>query len=172
MLEYSIRAASDLLHQSNKRRGVFKVNDRPVLDRIDITDPKDWFGFPIHVGTKLIYVVVNKEYLALASGLGNLFELASFDIIKNKKPDGIYILGIDNQFFEEPNDFNGVIYKENDGTYVGLVGDDPSIDYFGYMKKMILTIHNLLVIDEGRLPIHGALAHIKLRNGKKANVML
>jgi len=158
--------------KSNKRRGVFKVNDRPVLDRIDITDPKDWFGFPIHVGTKLIYVVVNKEYLALASGLGNLFELASFDIIKNKKPDGIYILGIDNQFFEEPDDFNGVIYKENDGTYVGLVGDDPSIDYFGYMKKMILTIHNLLVIDEGRLPIHGALAHIKLRNGKKANVML
>lgn len=64
-------------------------------------------------------------------------------------------------------DFNGVIYREDDGTYVGVVGDDPTIDYFGYMKKMILTIHNLLVIDEGRLPIHGALAHIKLRNGKR-----
>ncbi|WP_240739193.1 hypothetical protein [Marinitoga lauensis] len=40
------------------------------------------------------------------------------------------------------------------------------------MKKMILTIHNLKVIDEGNLPIHGALAEIVLKNGKRANVML
>lgn len=158
--------------RSNKRHGLFEVRDKPILSRLNIPSSNDWFLFPIHVGSKLIDVVVNKEYLSLAAGLGNLFELASFDIVKNKKPDGIYILGIDNSFFEKKEDFNGVIYREDDGTYIGIVGDDPSIDYFGYMKKMILTIHNLLVIDEGRLPVHGALAHIKLRNGKKANVML
>lgn len=75
-------------------------------------------------------------------------------------------------FFENEEDFNGIIYRENDGTYVAMVGDHPSIDYFGYMKKMVLTIHNLLVIDEGRLPIHGALAEVSLRNGKKANIMI
>ncbi len=158
--------------RSNKRRGFFKVYDEPILERLNISSPKDWFVFPVHVGSKLIFVIVNKEYLALASGLGNLFEIASFDVVRNKKPDGIYILGVKNSTFINPEDLNGVIYRESDGTYVGLVGDDPSIDYFGYLKKMILTIHNLLVIDEGRLPIHGALAHIKLRNGKKANVML
>jgi energy-coupling factor transporter ATP-binding protein EcfA2 len=158
--------------RSNKRRGLFKVYDKPVLRRLDISSGKDWFLFPIHVGSKLVFVVVNKEYLALAAGLGNLFELASFDIVKHKKPDGIYVLGVDNAFFEDKEDYNGVIYREDDGTYIGIVGDDPAIDYFGYMKKMILTIHNLLVIDEGRLPVHGALANIKLRNGEKANVML
>ncbi len=40
------------------------------------------------------------------------------------------------------------------------------------MKKMILTIHNLLVIDEGRLPIHGALAEVKLRDKTSYNIML
>ncbi|ACL69047.1 ATPase [Halothermothrix orenii] len=158
--------------RSNKRRGLFKVLDKPILEKIDIEDKENWLVFPIRVCLKTIYVVVNKEYFALAAGLGNLFEPASFEILENRKPDGIYILGIDKKYFENEEDYNGVVYKEDDGTYVGMVGDDPSIDYFGYMKKMILTIHNLLVIDEGRLPIHGALARIKLKNGKKANVML
>lgn len=158
--------------RSNKRRGIFKVVDRPILDKITIDDPQNWFLFPILAGAKLIFVIVNKEYLALASGLVNLFELASFGKIKYKKPDGLYILGLPMELFENEDDFNGIIYRENDGTYVGLVGDHPSIDYFGYMKKMVLTIHNLLVIDEGRLPIHGALAEVSLRSGKKANIML
>lgn len=158
--------------QSNKRRGIFKVVDKPILDKINIDNPDDWIVFPIHVNDKLIFVVVYKEYFALATGLANLFEFANFEILEEVKPDGIYILGIDKSFFENEEDYNGIIYKENDGTYVGLVGNDPSIDYFGYMKKMILTIHNLIVIDEDRLPIHGALAEIKLRDGKSYNVMI
>jgi len=157
--------------RSNKRRGLFKVVDKPILHKIDIDVPRNWLLFPIFVGKKLIFVVTNKEYLAHAAGLGNLFEIANFDDIRNRKPDGIFIFGMDDEFFKNPGDINGVIYKEDD-MYIGLVGDHPSIDYFGYMKKMILTIHNLLAIDEGRLPIHGALAHIRLTNGKSANVML
>ncbi len=158
--------------RSNKRRGIFKLIDKPVLDRINLEKPDDWLVFPIRVCLKTIYVVVNKEYLALAAGLGNIFEPASFEILENKKPDAIYILGLDRKFFEKPAHYNGVIYHEEDGMYVGLVGDDPSIDYFGYLKKMILTLHNLQIIDEGRLPIHGALAEIKLKSGERKNVML
>lgn len=158
--------------RSNKRRGLFKVKDKPILEDIKVENPEDWLMFPIHVDSKLIYVLVYKEYLSLAAGLGNLFELASFNIVENTKPDGIYFFGVPNDNFESEEDYNGVIYKEKDGTYVGMVGDDPSIDYFGYMKKMILTIHNLIVIDESRLPIHGALAQIKLMDGRSANVMI
>jgi len=157
---------------SNKRRGIFKVVDRPILNKINIDNPKDWLVFPIYVNSKLIFVLVYKEYFALATGLANLFEFADFESLEYKKPDGIYIFGMNKNFFEDEDDYNGIIYKEDDGTYVGLVGDDPSIDYFGYMKKMILTIHNLIVIDENRLPIHGALAEIKLRDGKSFKVMI
>ncbi|MBP7236588.1 MAG: ATPase [Petrotogaceae bacterium] len=158
--------------RSNTRKGLFKVYDQPVLDSIGLENIEDWFVFPIHVASKFFLVVVNKEYLCHAAGLGNLFELASFNTIENQKPDAIYIYGMGKDFFKEKDDVNGVIYREKDGMYVGIVGDDPSVDYFGYMKKMILTLHNLIVIDEGRLPVHGAFAEIKLRDGKKANIML
>lgn len=158
--------------RSNKRRGIFKVKDEPILKKIKVENPEDWLMFPIHVGPKLIFVLVYKEYLSLAAGLVNLYEIASFNIIENTKPDGIYFFGLSKDNFESEEDYNGIIYKEKDGTYVGMVGDDPSIDYFGYMKKVILTIHNLIVIDESRLPIHGALAQIKLMDGRAANIMI
>ena len=40
------------------------------------------------------------------------------------------------------------------------------------MKKTVLTLHNLIYIDEGKLPIHGALAEVKLNNGKVKTIML
>ena len=158
--------------RSNKRRGIFKVVNRPILSKIKIKNKEDWFLFPVMVGSKMIFVVVYKDYLSLGAGLANLFEFVDLAVVKSKKPDGVYFLGIEKSFFDEDDDYNGIVYRENDGTYVGLVGDDPSVDYFGYMKKMILTIHNLLIIDENRLPIHGSLARIRLKNGKEANVML
>ncbi|KAF2955515.1 ATPase [Marinitoga sp. 38H-ov] len=158
--------------KSNKRKGIFKVIDSPILDKIELENPEDWFAFPIHVGKNYLLVYVYKEYLAMAAGLTNLFELTGFGVVQKKKPDGIYFFGLEDKFFEKPEYKNGVIYKENDGTYVSLLGRADELDYFGYMKKMILTNHNLKVIDEGNLPIHGALAEIVLRNGKRANVML
>ncbi len=166
--------------RSNTRSGTFRVIDKPILDKIKLKNPEEWFVFPILVCTQNIQVAVHKNYLAQAAGLGNLFELASFDYIKNSKIDGIYFMGMEKEWFKENpsgiqgyNDINGVIYKEeNNGPYVGIVGEDASTDYFGYLKKMILTIHNLNVIDQGRLPVHGAMAEIKLLNGKKANVLM
>ncbi len=158
--------------RSNKRRGIFKVVNKPILKKVKIKNENDWFLFPVMVGPKMIFVIVHKEYLALGAGLANLFEFVDLTVVKTRKPDGVYFLGIDKSFFEEEDDYNGIVYREEDGTYVGLVGNDPSVDYFGYMKKMILTIHNLLIIDENRLPIHGSLARIRLKNGKESNVML
>jgi hypothetical protein len=37
---------------------------------------------------------------------------------------------------------------------------------------MILTLHNAVMIKRGRLPVHGAMVHIRLRNGGKANVVI
>ncbi len=46
------------------------------------------------------------------------------------------------------------------------------IDYFGYMKKMLLTLHNTRMIKEGYLPIHGAGVLLKLKNGKEKMLVL
>ena len=37
---------------------------------------------------------------------------------------------------------------------------------------MILTLHNLIMIKRGNLPIHGAMVNIQMKNGKEANVVI
>ena len=55
---------------------------------------------------------------------------------------------------------------------VGYVSHSEEIDYFGYMKKMTLTLHNLVMIKRGYLPIHGAMVNVELKNGKSANIVI
>ena len=37
---------------------------------------------------------------------------------------------------------------------------------------MLLTLHNLIMIKRGYLPIHGAMVNIEMKNGKQANVVI
>ena len=61
--------------------------------------------------------------------------------------------------------------EEND-IYVGIAPHNDSIDYFGYMKKMMLTLYNVSMIKEGNLPIHGACVHITMKDGRTKNVVI
>lgn len=154
--------------KSNKRKGVFPVEKKKVLDKIKLSK-NEWFKIPIFVGKLLFFVFVHKEYLAHGAGLANLFELASPRDIKSRKPDGIVIFGIAPDDIPDYNEKwkDSVIFEE-DGLYVGLVPAIDENDYFGYMKKITLTIHNLIMIDNGKLPIHGSMAKITLKSGKSA----
>ncbi len=44
--------------------------------------------------------------------------------------------------------------------------------YFGYLKKMTLTLHNILMMKRGRMPFHGAMAVIHLKDRRSANVLV
>ena len=55
--------------------------------------------------------------------------------------------------------------------WVGKVSESPEIDYFGYTKKMILTLHNLAMIQKGWLPIHGAMVNMYLKDGTKKGLL-
>lgn len=150
--------------KSNKRTGVFPVIKSRFLEKVEIGN--GWYAMPIKVGNLLIYVYFNYKYLAHAAGLTNLFEIA--DLTEARKPDGIVIFGFPTE--QIGNEYkDGVIYE--DEIYVGVIPDLDENDYFGYAKKMILTVHNLIMIDRGKLPIHGSMATVKLKNGKKANFM-
>lgn len=151
--------------KSNKRTGVFPIVKSKFIDDVELGN-SGWYAMPIHVGKLMIYVYFNYKYLAHAAGVANLFEIA--DLNDLQKPDGIVILGLPaDQIGKEYKD--GVVYE--DEIYTGVVPDLDENDYFGYAKKMILTVHNLIMIDRGKLPIHGSLASITLKNGRCANAM-
>ncbi|MFN3691734.1 MAG: hypothetical protein ACK4R7_02470 [Fervidobacterium sp.] len=159
--------------KSNKRKGVLPVVEKEVINQIRLPNKeKDWFLVPILVGELLMLIYVQKEFLSHAAGLGNLFQFADILDIKGKSASGILIFGLEKEYIPDYNEKwkNGVIFKDND-LYIGIIPNFDENDYFGYMKKTTLTIHNLIRIDQGRLPVHGSMAKIVLKNGKSAVAM-
>ncbi|MEO1816860.1 MAG: hypothetical protein ABGU93_14870 [Acetobacterium sp.] len=155
--------------QSSKRDGIFPVKDKRILQKFYL-DCDEWFAIPMKVGRLLSIVYVQKEYLALGAGLFNLFEMATPEEFTKHKPDAVVFFGLDEALFEEDEKL-GFVAKEDD-VYYGLLPDTPQIDYFGYMKKMMLTLHNIIQIEKKAMPVHGAFAKIRVGGRKSANIML
>ena len=118
------------------------------------------------VGSALAYIYFHRDYMAHGITIGNLFEFVPLKKCKGVKPDLLYIFGGN---YEGESEF---FYDAEDGIYVGLAPHDSSIDYFGYMKKMLLTLYNTKMIDEGNLPIHGACVKITMKDGRKKNIVI
>lgn len=154
----------------NKRKGQFvKVTENPLKPEM-VSNNGEWVCFPAKVGDLLIFIYFHIDYLSLAVSMVNLFEVATKDEIKDKRPDGLVAFGVDAQ---ELGEEQTVYYQDREtGLTIGAVGHSDDVDYFGYFKKMALTLHNTIMIDRGYMPIHGAMAHIQLRSGQNFNVVL
>ena len=154
--------------KKNTRDGIFREQTlNPVAGMILNED--DWFLFPAKVGDLLAFVYFHKDFMCHGLGLANLFELAKQDEYVGKKPDMIYIFG-----YPDGHDEKRTFYykdKKND-ILVGYANYCDEIDYFGYMKKMLLTLHNIKQMERGKLPIHGAMVNIILKNGREANIII
>lgn len=151
--------------KSNKRDGFFEeVYENPVIN-LDI-DTDEFLCYPAKVGDNLIYVYFHHNLITHGISTSNLFELASEDEILNNKPDAIYVFGGENK-----KDQN-IFYENEDGLLIGYVNYTYSKDYFGYLKKMCLTLSNIISMKKSYLPIHGAGVNVILQNGKSANVVI
>ena len=154
--------------KKNTRDGIFREQTlNPVASMILNED--DWFLFPAKVGDLLAFVYFHKDFMCHGLGLANLFELAKQDEYVGKKPDMIYIFG-----YPDGHEEKRTFYykdKKND-ILVGYANYCDDIDYFGYMKKMLLTLHNIKQMERGKLPIHGAMVNIILKNGREANIII
>lgn len=128
-----------------------------------------WFCYPAKVGDLLAYIYFHRDFMSHGIALCNLFELAKKEDYLGKKPDIVYVFG----GREKDKNVKTVFYDdvEND-IMLGYVSHGDVIDYFGYMKKMTLTLHNIIMLKRGFLPVHGAMVNIKLKNHKSANVIL
>ena len=137
------------------------------MDRIrDNFVANDYYCYAAKVGSALAYIYFHRDYMAHGITIGNLFEFVPLASCKNKKPDLLYVFGGE---YDGESEF---FYDKANDIYVGLAPHNDSIDYFGYMKKMLLTLYNTKMIDNGYLPIHGACVHITLKDGRTKNVVI
>ena len=154
--------------KKNTRTGTFnEVTNNPLT--FTNINKDHWFCYPAKIGTILTYIYFHRDYMEHGITLSNLFEMARKEECRGRKPDAIFVFGAT----DEGEDLKTVFYddKAND-IMLGYINHSDEIDYFGYMKKMSLTLHNLIMIKKGLLPIHGAMVHLVLKNGTTANVVI
>lgn len=152
----------------NTRDGIFQEHSENPIEGVALNED-DWFLFPAKVGNMLTFVYFHTDFMVHGFGLANLFELAKESEYIGKKPDIIYVFG-----YPDGHDEKRTFYykdKEND-ILIGYANYCDDIDYFGYMKKMLLTLHNIKQMHDGCLPIHGAMVNIALKNGKESNIII
>jgi hypothetical protein len=152
----------------NKRKGKFK-EIRDFRERMLMLNPEEWFCFPARVGELTAFIYFHQDFISLGLSLVNLFEMADYEDIENKTPDLMLIFGLTHTDF--PGDTVFYEDREND-MLVGLIKHSEDVDYFGYFKKMTLTLHNIAMLKQGRLPVHGAMIYIKLQDGGSANIVI
>lgn len=156
--------------KKNTRDGYFVETFENPLNNIKI-NKNNFLCFPAKVGTALTYVYLHKDYLAHGIGLSNLFQIDERETFNDVKPDLIYVFGAPAVEGVSHKDIKFYHDKEED-IYVGIAHYGDEIDYFGYMKKMLLTLYNVKMIDQGFLPIHGACVNIKLKDGKEKTLVI
>jgi hypothetical protein len=155
----------------NKRTGHFKLIQKNPLDLISLT-PGEWICYPAKVGKLLIMVYFHLDFFELGFSMCNLFELAN-DADLEKKPDALFIYGVAGNVLDGLSEYSTVFYDdEANGIFVGAIPNSPEFGYFGYLKKMILTLHNSIVMKVGNMPFHGALVKILLQGNKEATILL
>lgn len=154
--------------KQNTRDGYFQETSENPLVNCSI-DPDHWFCYPAMVGPLVAYIYFHRDFMSQGISLCNLFQLAKINEDEAQAPDIIYVFGArDNN-----EDIQTLFYDDvKNNLMLGYVNYNYKIDYFGYMKKMTLTLHNLIMIKNGNLPVHGAMVKITIKNGKSLNLII
>ncbi len=152
----------------NTRDGMFTEIDYNPLKYAQIN--KDhWFCYPAKIGGLLTFIYFHRDFMEHGITLCNLFEMARSEETRGRKPDIVYVYGAK----DEGEELQTVFYDDNENDIMlGYINHSEKIDYFGYLKKMTLTLYNLIMIKRGYLPIHGSMVNILLKTGDVANVVI
>jgi len=162
----------------NKRKGSFDEIHELTADMLALASEGaapcvgfEWFCFPAKIGPLLAFIYFHRDFISMGVSLCNLFEIADYEDIDAKSPEIILLFGLKHTGL--PPNSNTVFYEDKQNNLlVGLLRHTEEIDYFGYFKKMPLTLHNIAMIKKGRLPVHGAMFHITLIGGQEAGVVI
>ncbi|HEY9087101.1 MAG TPA: hypothetical protein VIO36_02950 [Anaerolineaceae bacterium] len=156
----------------NKRSGVFERVQHNPLDFVNL-EADQWLCYPAKVGPLVVLVYFTLNYFELGFALCNLFELADDEDLQ-RRPDAVYLFGVPAAQFPRLGRSQTIFYDDGtpDGVLVGAVPDSPEFGYFGYLKKMILTLHNIKMMKLGRLPFHGAMVTLTLHDRRDFTILI
>lgn len=156
----------------NKRTGEFvRVPDNPLLGLA--FKAEEWLCYPAQVGPVVVFVYFHQEFMGLGCSLANLFELATDEQIR-RGPDAVFAFGVSPEAMMRFGELPTVFHEDRaNGLLVAAIPGENRFGYFGYLKKMILTLHNVLVMKKlGRMPFHGAMTRIVMKTGPAAGVVI
>ena len=155
----------------NTRTGQFtEVDDNP-LDGLSL-EREQWLCYPALVGRLVVFVYFHRRFMGLGLSLANLFEVASDDEIA-AGPDAVYLYGVPPASLARYGSLPTVFHDdEASRLLVAAVPGADEFGYFGYLKKMVLTLHNVAAMDRGVMPFHGAYSRLVLADGSTASVLL
>ena len=154
----------------NKRTGKFERVRKNPLELFDLK-AGEWLCYPAKVGPLIILIYFHNRFAELGHSLCNLFEMAEDEDLA-RKPDAVYAFGVPDGILNEFGSFPTVFYDdEKNGIMVGAVPGRDEFGYFGYLKKMVLTLHNIIMMKKGKLPFHGAFVRIILKGGQDKTIL-
>ncbi len=149
----------------NKRTGKYERIAKNPLELVTL-DKNEWLCYPAKVGPLVMLVYFHKKFFELGLALSNLFEMAD-DADLQRKPDAVYTFGVQGDCLDGISKMPTVFFDdEANDMLVGAVPGRDEFGYFGYLKKMLLTLHNIKMMKTGRLPFHGALVRMILKGNK------
>ncbi len=157
-----------LYPRATTRSGKFIEVDEHPLNGVTL-DTEKWMSIPLRVGELYFHLYFDRDYLAQAMSLVNLFELSGHEECR-RKPDGIVVFGIPEE--QMGPDHTVFHIDEDQDIAVGAIVNAEEMDYFGYFKKMILTLHNVIMMKRGRLPVHGAMVHLRMKDGPETSIVI
>lgn len=155
----------------NKRKGEFRrIFTNPV--ELFTPEPSEFLCYPAKVGKLIILIYFHLSFFELGLSMCNLFQLADDEDLE-RQPDAIYIYGMPGSELDKLADYPTVFYHdEKNDLFTGAVPERLEFGYFGYLKKMILTLHNSIIMKQGKMPFHGALVKILLQGDKEATILM
>lgn len=156
---------------TNTRTGQFqRVGENPLAGMT--LPPSEWLCYPARVGPLVLFIYFHQRFMALGSALANLFELADDQQIA-AGPDAVYLYGAPPESMARFGSLPTVFFDdEANKLLVAAVPGEDRFGYFGYLKKMALTLHNIVMMKRGRMPYHGAMTRICLKDGAAATLLL
>ncbi|MCX6372349.1 MAG: phosphoenolpyruvate carboxykinase [Actinobacteria bacterium] len=156
---------------TNTRSGQFaEVADNP-LDGLTL-EREQWLCYPALVGRLVVFVYFQQRFAGLGLSLANLFEVASDEEIA-AGPDAVYLYGVPPAALARFGKLPTVFHDDQASRLlVAAVPLEDRFGYFGYLKKMVLTLHNVAAMDRGVMPFHGAYTRLVLADGRAAGVLI
>ena len=155
----------------NKRTGKFERISQNPLDQIEVA-PQEWLCYPAKVGSLLILVYVHEQFYELGMSLCNLFELAEDEFLQ-RPIDAIYLFGVPGAALDALAPMPTVFYDDQEHQMItAACPNKDQFGYFGYLKKMVLTLHNIKMMHLGNMPYHGALVRISTKESRPLTVLI